>query len=178
MIWSVTWFLSEREKAISNASPLIHLAKVGKLIVLKESFEKILIPKEVFEEVCGSQDTPDSVIISDAVKEGWIRVQKTSIGGIKQLAETAGIQIGEASAILLAKKEKIPLIIDDKMGRSTATMMGVTCVGTVGVLLRVLAESIITFTEFAQILDKMVDSGFRLDIRVYREVLKLARELC
>jgi predicted nucleic acid-binding protein len=170
--------LPEQEKAISNANPLIHLAKVGKLFILKEIFEEILIPKEVFEEVCGSQKTPDSVMISDAVKEGWIKVKETHVGKIKQLAETAGIQIGEAAAMALAKEEQALLIIDDKMGRGAADIMGVTCVGTVGVLLRVLAKSLITFGEFKQVLDKMIDSGFRLEIKVYREVMKLAGELC
>jgi predicted nucleic acid-binding protein len=150
---------------------------VGKLVVLKDLFEKIFIPKEVFEEVCGSQETPDSVIINDAVKEGWIGVKDTSFGGNKQLAETAGIQIGEASAIILAKEERTLLIIDDKMGRGAAEMMGVACVGTVGVLLRALVKSQITKVEFTQVLDKMIDSGFRLDIRVYREIMKLVGEL-
>jgi predicted nucleic acid-binding protein len=36
---------------VSNAGPLIGLARIGKLSLLQKYFEKIYIPKEVFEEL-------------------------------------------------------------------------------------------------------------------------------
>ncbi len=37
--------------AVSNASPLIFLAKIGKIHLLEKIFEKILIPEKVYNEV-------------------------------------------------------------------------------------------------------------------------------
>ena len=38
-------------KVVSNSGPLIALAKVGKLYVLRELFGKIIIPRAVWVEV-------------------------------------------------------------------------------------------------------------------------------
>ncbi len=37
--------------AVSNAGPLIHLAKIGRLNLLKDIFNEIVIPRTVKEEV-------------------------------------------------------------------------------------------------------------------------------
>jgi len=36
---------------VSNSGPLINLAKVGQFSLLKDLFQRVLIPKGVFEEV-------------------------------------------------------------------------------------------------------------------------------
>jgi uncharacterized protein len=38
------------QKVVSNSSPIIHLAKIGKLSLLKEYFNTIMIPESVFNE--------------------------------------------------------------------------------------------------------------------------------
>ncbi|MDF1537549.1 MAG: DUF3368 domain-containing protein [Candidatus Thorarchaeota archaeon] len=169
--------MSKTDSVVSNASPLIHLAKAGNLSLLKDMFGEIMIPEEVFKEVCGAQDTPDSVVISDAVNDGWVRIIRLVSGDANLLAKSSGIDIGEAATILLAKKESALLLIDDKMGRSAAEILGVRCLGTVGVLLQALSDSMFKFDEFNAILDRMIDSGFRLDSKVYRLVLKIAKDL-
>ena len=37
-------------KAISDSTPLIHLAKIGRISLLKEVFEEILIPARIYNE--------------------------------------------------------------------------------------------------------------------------------
>ena len=51
---------------VSDASPLISLAKAGKLYLLREIFERVLI----------EEGAPDALVIEDAVKEGWIEIEK------------------------------------------------------------------------------------------------------
>jgi len=169
--------LSKINRVVSNASPLIYLSIVGNLHLLKNLFGDIIIPAEVFREVCNAKDTPDSVVISSAVDDGWIHTKNVVSGDASLLAKSSGIDIGEAAAILLAKEEKALLIIDDKMGRSTAEILGVKILGTIGVLLQALSDSILTFNEFVGILDRMIDSGFRLDSKVYRLATRVAKNL-
>jgi len=38
-------------EAVSDATPLIHLSKISKISYLKKLFDKIFIPKEIYEEV-------------------------------------------------------------------------------------------------------------------------------
>ncbi|NHJ14202.1 MAG: DUF3368 domain-containing protein, partial [Candidatus Thorarchaeota archaeon] len=90
--------------------------------------------------------------------------------------KSSGIDLGEAAAILLARETEALLLIDDKMGRTTAEILGVRCLGTVGVLLRALSISRIDFNEYVAILDRMIDAGFRLDSKVYRLAVRIARD--
>ncbi len=161
---------------VSNASPLIHLSMVGCLNLLERLFGNVIIPVEVLE-VCSAKDTPDSIVISSAVDKGWIFTKNVDSGDTVLLAKSSGIDIGEAAAILLAKQERALLLIDDKMGRSAAEILGVKCLGTVGVLLQALSDSLLNFNEFVGILDRMIDLGFRLDSKVYRLAMRVAKEL-
>lgn len=162
---------------VSNASPLIHLSMVGYLNLLEKLFGNVIIPVEVLREVCSAKDTPDSIVISSAVDKGWIFTKNVGNGDTVLLAKSSGIDIGEAAAILLAKQERALLLIDDKMGRSAAEILGVKCLGTVGALLQALSDSLLNFNEFVGILDRMIDSGFRLDSKVYRLTMRVAKEL-
>ncbi len=176
MIWSVTSQLSKSKTVVSNATPLIYLAKVGMLHVLKIVFSHICIVREVFQEVCEVIKTPDGLLVSEAVKSGWIEV-KPQKKSAKKLAKHAGIHVGEASSIVLAKSLNALLIIDDKMGRTVAEMMGVECIGTMGILLKALNNSLLTLDEFKAILDRMIAIGSRLDVRVYSEIIELAKKI-
>lgn len=160
---------------VSNASPLIYLSLVRNLHLLKRLFGDIVIPAEVYREVCQAKDTPDSIVISTAVDDGWIHIQKGRRKDTALLAKSSGIDTGEAAAILIAKEERALLLIDDKMGRSAAEILGVKCIGTIGVLLHSLFDSILDFNEFVENLDTMIDFGFRVDSKVYRMAIRLAR---
>ena len=46
---------------VSNSTPLIHLAKIERLNLLKEFFEEILIPEAVYQEcVVEGKDSKDA----------------------------------------------------------------------------------------------------------------------
>ena len=176
-IWSVTLHLSKGDKVVSNASPLIYLAKTRKLNLLKELFQKIMVPDEVLREVSVAKDSPDAILITTAVNEGWILIKKSKASDVTLLAKSSGIDIGEAASIILAKDEGALFLIDDKMGRSVAEILGIRCLGTVGILLIALSKHIISIKELTNILDHMIDLGFRLGTKVYRRVLQVAKEI-
>ncbi len=56
--------------AVSNAGPLIHLAKIGRLSLLKEIFNEIIIPRTVKVEVVdkGNKKGALSEAIEEAIK--------------------------------------------------------------------------------------------------------------
>ena len=62
-------------------------------------------------------------------------------------------------------------MIDDKDGRKIAESTGITCVGTVGLLLRYYRLDADAFTAA---LDELVAKGFRLAPREYRKIVLLA----
>lgn len=175
--WSVTFALSESGKVVSNASPLIYLAKAGQLSLLRELYQEVLVPEEVFREAGETGGSPDALVIASARDDGWMRIVGLEQGDVERLAESAGIETGEAAAILLARQENALLLIDDKMGRGAAEILGVACLGTVGVILQALADSVLQKRDFRRVLDRMIDSGFRLDSKVYRRAMNIAETL-
>lgn len=132
--------------AISNASPLIHLAQIDCFKALTV-WTKIFIPQEVFDEVCkfeapGNKEVRESkiIIIRDLAGE--------SKNLAKRLALTYELDLGEVAAIALAKQEGILLFLtDDLDARLVASSLGLTVHGSVGILLRAFREKILTKDE-------------------------------
>jgi len=159
MILGVTWSMSSRKPVVSNSSPLIWLAKIGRLDLLKIVFREVVKTRRVYEKTA-SEKSADSILISKAVEDGWIKVSQENLEDAAVLAERAGIHLGEAEAILLARRMRAELIIDEREGSVTAQIFGVRPIGTIAVLLLALAEDRLTFNEFKEWLDRLIASGF------------------
>lgn len=169
--------MSGRKPVVSNASPLIWLAKIGKLLLLKTIFGEVIVPRKVYEEATLEKRSADSVLIGKGVEKGWIKISEEEMEEASVLAEVSGIHLGEAEAILLAQKLGTELIIDEREGSTTARMFGVRPMGTIAVLLLALGKDYLTFDEFKECLDTLVAFGFWLSVDVYRRALEEAQSI-
>jgi hypothetical protein len=87
-------------KVISNASVLIGLSSIGRLLLLRERFpEGILVPEAVWREVVPEGGERPGA--REVAAGNWIRVQKVHIEGVVRLLR-AELDEGEAEAIALA----------------------------------------------------------------------------
>jgi len=117
---------------VSNSSPLIALAKIGKLYILGELFKEIIIPKAVWNEVVvKGKGKPGA---EEVEKAEWIKVKevrdKLSVEVLK-----GEIEIGEAEAIILAKELNADLLImDEKIPRIIAESIGLRVIGSLAIL--------------------------------------------
>ncbi|MGV9103757.1 MAG: hypothetical protein ACOC3C_06555 [Candidatus Thorarchaeota archaeon] len=111
-----------------------------------------------------------------AIDDGWVHPMYPTGDDVNLLARSSGIDIGEATAIQLARAEKALLHIDDKMGQSVAEILGVRCLGTVG-LFQALAQSVLQLTEFKTALHRMINAGLRLDSKIYRLAMEMADDI-
>ena len=136
--------MSSAKPVVSNSSPLIWLAKIGRLSLLKILFGQVVIPKRVCEETTLEKQSPDAVLISKAIEDWWIKVSEKKMEGTDVLAGVSGIHLGEAEAILLAQKLGTELIVDEEEASTTAQMFGVRPIGTIAVLLLALARGELT----------------------------------
>ena len=168
--------MSSGQRVISNSSPLIWLAKIDKLSLLKTLFGEVIIPKKVCTETT-SGESPDSILIREAVEDGWIKVSEEETKEAQELVQVSGIHLGEAEAILLARRTGLDLIIDEREASATAQVFGVRPIGTVAVLLLALATNRLTFSEFKDCLDLLITTGFWLTVDVYRKALKEAESI-
>lgn len=161
---------------VSNSTVLIFLAKIGKLSLLKELFEEVLIPVEVFTEVVirGKENQhPDAFIVENAVEAGWIHVKEIeAIGKLKEF----GIDTGEAQAISLSMSLLVPVLLDQTHARNAAKALGLKPRGTLFVLLAALRKKLLTSEDYQDSLEALVKSGFRMSDEVYLEAVRLGRQ--
>lgn len=160
---------------VSNSSPLIYLAKLKKLMLLRALFKEVVIPHEVYDEVAirGKEGSfIDAVVVERAKTEGWLHVE--SAPQEKELkAFSPEIDIGEAAAILLARKINANLLlIDDASARIIAQSFGLNVKGTVFVLLRAYKKKMLTKEEVRKLMGRLIAEGFRLSQELYVSVLE------
>src|SRR4030042_1911967 len=151
---------------VSNATPLIYLAKTGRIDLLKKVFGKVFIPEEVKIEVVDKGKLlkeKDAYTIENAIHEGWIKVLT---------AETIEVPMkldkGEVAALSLAKKLKLNVVLlDEVSARSAARLLDLTPRGTVFVLLKALKKKAIDLDGFLDVLSQLISEGFRMKEEVY-----------
>jgi predicted nucleic acid-binding protein len=61
---------------VSNTSPLLNLAIIDRLILVKQQFGKIVIPNEVLTELKIDENLPGSQQLREAIASGWITSQQ------------------------------------------------------------------------------------------------------
>ena len=147
--------------AVANSSPLIWLAKAGRLDLLKAVFGELLIPEKVYEEVVVrglEEGFKDPLAVKRAVEDGWIKVVR-----VRPEVEAEDLHPGEVEAISLAKEKGCTLLADDRVARALAKALGVEVRGTAFVLLRAVKMGLISGKESRPVLHGLVGAGFRLD---------------
>jgi len=154
---------------VSDASPLISLAKAGKLYLLREIFGKVLIEEEVKRETIDrgkEEGAPDALVIEDAVKEGWIGVEKIEVE-----KRFSGIHKGERNTILLAEKHQCLVLIDEEDGREVARTIGLKVRGSLYVLKKAVEKGLMCGDDAIRTIDEMVEEGFRISTKIYAKFI-------
>lgn len=161
---------------VSNATPLIYLAKVGKIDFLKKVFGEVFIPEEVKIEVVDRGkllEERDAYVIEKAIVEGWLKVLTTEIVEVPIKLES-----GEVAVLSLAKKLGLrEVLLDEVSAREAARLLDLTPRGTVFVLLKALEKKEIDLNGFLEVLNQLIRHGFRLKEEVYVEAVREARRI-
>jgi len=151
-------------KAISNAGPLIHLAKANALHILQNLYLTILVPNEVKTETVDKgkeKGHPDALQIEKAIQQGWIKTTQTKLNPeFQRAAKTAGITNTEALVIQHAYQNHLTALLDDEPARIFAKTLGVTVRGTLGILIQATKNNIINRQEALQTLDKLTETMY------------------
>ncbi len=162
---------------VSNSTVLIYLGKLNRLSLLKAFFKKVAIPNAVFEEVVvqGKKGKHvDALLVEQAIEGGWIEVKGIAV---KPGLEEFGIDRGEAEGISLSLDLKAPILLDQTHARIAAKAFGLRPRGTLFVLLKALKQKTISFDEFIECMERLIDVGFRMDQEVYLQAIKEARKI-
>jgi len=158
---------------VSNTSPLMNLAIIGRLELLRDSSGMIHVPIAVWSElVIQGKDKPGSEDIANAA---WIQthvVQNQHL--VKTLQEH--LDQGESEAIVLALELPATLILLDEFeGRRIAEQYGLTKTGILGVLLNAKKQGVIPSLKVE--MDKLRrDAHFWIAEPLYEKLLRAAGE--
>jgi uncharacterized protein len=122
--------------AVSNTSPILNLAIIGQLDLLRQQFKEVLIPPGVLQELQIDSELPGVESMRVALRDNWLRVVELNDTALAR-ALKRDLDTGEAEAIALALQlGAITLLMDEHEGRAAAKAMGLTPIGILGVLLR------------------------------------------
>ena len=127
--------------AVCDSSPLIHLAAIGRLSLLRDYYNSITIPPAVWREVVDQGgDREGAKEIRNAHAEGWITVASPKNSAlIKALLKD--LHEGEAESIALAIELSARIIIlDETEARHSADLHGLSVIGIIGILLQAKAD--------------------------------------
>lgn len=159
-------------KVVTNTSPQILLAKIGRLSLLTQLYSEILIPASVLREVSAKSGN-EVRQIQALIQAGKFRVQKVTSNYLRQLPADLGV--GEREAIALTIETNADLVIlDDRVGRNIARTRGLSVTGTIGVLVEARQRNLVS--SIRPELDRLIEAGMWLDEIFYHRILQEFRE--
>lgn len=162
--------------AISDSSTLIHLAALGRLILLREYYTEVLIPPAVWKEVAEEgRGRPGAREVEEAARVGWLKVIAASNEPLVRLLKR-GLQDGEAEALALAVERQVEVVLlDESDARRVAAVYGLRKTGVVGILIQARLDGKVT--SLRQELDRLrQDAGFWITEDLYRQALEAVGE--
>ncbi|MBN1886733.1 MAG: DUF3368 domain-containing protein [Thermoflexales bacterium] len=157
---------------VSDATPLIALAKIGQINLLRSLFGKVYVPQAVYDEVVTHASHRPG---ADEVRQAdWIEVcgpgDRTKVDYLQIDLDT-----GEAEALVLAEKLSANLVlVDETKARLAADTLKLKYIGTVGLLLLAKRRGLVP--QIRPLIDELRAKKFRLSEKVYQAVLRRADE--
>lgn len=161
-------------KVISNTGPIIGLAKIGKITLLKNIAEEVLIPPFVHKELFGKVGM-ETEYIDHALNDFIITAIPKPLEPATE-SVIAELDEGEKQAISLAytSGSDVLLLLDDRAGRQVAEKLDIPTTGLIGVLLlakeKGLVDNVLTLVA------ELRKNGYWLSDKVMEVVKKIAGE--
>ncbi len=157
---------------VSNAGPLIALAKINQLPILQKFFGSVIISPATWQEVV--EQGQHKIGSQEVQSLSWIKVQEVADKTAVTFLELE-LDAGEAETIVLGRELHADLVIlDESIARKIAVLLNLKVKGTVGLL--VLAKKRNIIKEIKPLLLELRSKGVWLSDDVINEALRLAEE--
>jgi predicted nucleic acid-binding protein len=159
-------------KIVTNAGPLIVLAKINQLSLLEQLFTEVNIPSAVHRELL-AKSGPETMRLDEALNR-FIQVASPPQLPSEIKTEISHLDSGEQQAVALAYELKKLLVIDDRLGRAAARQLNISITGTAGIMLR--AKNAGLISDVRPLLNEARQQGYWLSDAFLDIVTKLAGE--
>ncbi|MBI2298350.1 MAG: DUF3368 domain-containing protein [Armatimonadetes bacterium] len=155
--------------AVVNASPLIVLAKAGRLELLCDAADSIVVPQAVLGEVAAHNDHAHRAIAATP----WLAAAGPVVVPAAVLAWD--LDTGESAVIAwVLTRARSSVVIDDRMGRRCAAALGLPVIGSLGLVL--LAKRLGRIPAARPMVEELRRAGMYLSDRVVNQTLSLVGE--
>lgn len=161
---------------VSDSTPLISLMKAEQLDVLQKLFREVLIPETVYQELTTSEDFQEEAALIK--KSAYIRtVSVDDQKAVSLLQRATGLDKGESEAIVYADDHCVDLLLmDEAAGRKVAQGMGLSIMGSVGVLVNACRAGILTAADAEKAFDRMRQTNRHISERLIQDALDIIRD--
>lgn len=170
--------------AVSNAGPLIHLAQISKLHLLKKLFKSVLVTPEVKREVVDEGiklGHNDALIVKEVIDEGGIIVKSITRKGVstaKRIAKGENVSKSDAETLMLAIENKVrSILVDEKILSDLAKMHGFIVWNTWTILLEALRRGFIEIYDVESAIKDLGERRHKLKAKQAAEILEAAKRI-
>ena len=164
------------EKVICNTSPIIGLLSIGRLSLLWELFDEIILPDAVFRELCAGSSVHQKEIIEikEYVSKGYLKIYKVKNATMVK-SMYGKLHFGELEVIVATKELGLHLaIIDEKAARKMASEFLIDTIGILGILILAKQNQLLSCVK--PDIDKLLMNGYRISDELYEQLLEKAGE--
>ena len=154
---------------VSDATILITLINIDRFDILDKFIDKIYITKEVYSEV--TKKIYAKNFIDSYLDKSFLEIKNFKN---KQLYNEFRyiLDRGESSSIVLALEQNLPLIIDEKKGKSFAKSKGVEIIELIGIIKYLYSVNKLSRDDVLDITELLNKSSFRINKKLLELILQ------
>jgi predicted nucleic acid-binding protein len=158
--------MAEGRLIVSNTTPVINLAEIGRLDLLEGLFGKVVVPPAVVDELISKRELFPKA--GDAASFEVVQPEdRLLVRGFR-----SAVHAGEAECLALAMENPGSLLIlDDLQARALASANGLPFTGTLGLLVEAKARGLVDTV--APLIGKLrVSARFWISLELETRILK------
>jgi uncharacterized protein len=161
---------------VSNTSPVLNLALIDRLGLLRDRFGEVWVPPAVLKELRLEEEVPGSRAVRAAREAGWLQVKEEVKDQPLVQALRRELDQGEAEAIALALQAKAEwTLLDERDARRVAKELGLRVTGVLGILLWARREGKLPSLQTA-LVQLREQAGFYIRAELFADLLSKSGE--
>lgn len=166
---------------VFDATPLIYLAKVDRLALVRRLGVSCVLPGRVYEEVVTAgidAGYPDAHRIERSVEDGQfdvVVVETTPL--MTRLRTNDSLSEADVAVLVYADTHDGVAVMDETYGRDVAAAEGITTRGTAYLVLKLATRGEIDVDEARSVIDAMIDEGWYCAPGVYAKLVQRLESL-
>lgn len=160
-------------RIVVDSGPLIVWGRLARLDLLRTVCGEVLVPAMVETEVIDDPRRPGAIAILRGFANGQLMRPPVDCEDVTA-APYPTLGVGESASIRLAKSLNCPVLIDEKRGRAIAQHLGLTVIGSLGVMLAAKRRGDIE--QIKPVLDKLKKIAYFVSPQLYDAALREAGE--